>query len=325
MQLELKHYPVLSQGETVFAEVKKLFPNAWKRWNSNEDEQLINNWMRSDLKGISESHMRTKGAIVARLKKFGLVPIHYTDSQIDELISKLKNFNPEIINFLNKREIKSLFHFTHINNLSSILKHGLLGPKTLRDLQIPFINTDQFRIDSIDNGLSLSVSEPNRFMLSKKISNSELGADLVLLEIDPVYLSSLSFLAFPTNAASRKIREYRSLNRRKFSEALDLELLFNNLGLRDKFNLAKNIPTDPQSEIMITEDYPATSIKKIHFQISNNKDSVEKIRDMLKENLSFTSILIEQESKYFNNVWHDNNRIQLEWDERKWNQTWENT
>jgi hypothetical protein len=24
-------------------------------------------------------------------------------------------------------------------------------------------------------------------------------------------------------------------------------------------------------------------------------------------------------------VWHDNNRIQLEWDERQWNQTWENT
>jgi hypothetical protein len=76
---------------------------------------------------------------------------------------------------------------------------------------------------------------------------------------------------------------------------------------------------------MIIEDYPASSIKKIHFQISNNKGSVEKIRVMLKEILSFNTILIEQESQYFNNVWHDNNRIQIEWDERQWNQTWENT
>jgi hypothetical protein len=306
-------------------EVKKIFPNAWKRWDLNEDQQLIANWMKSDLKVTSETHMRTKGAIASRLKKFGLVPIHYTESQIDGLINKLKNYNPQISNFLKEREIKSLFHFTHIDNLSTILKHGLLGPKTLKDLQIPFINTDQFRIDSIENGLSMSVSEPNRFMLSKKIRNSELGANLVLLEIDPMYLSSLSFLAFPTNAASRKIREYRRLTTRKFNEALDLELLFNNLGIRNKFNLAKNIPTDPQSEIMIIEDYPASSIKKIHFQISNNKDSYEKIRDMLKEILSFNKILIEQETKYFNNVWHDNNTIQHEWDERQWNQTWENT
>lgn len=325
MQLELETKPEQSQVKALFDEVKKIFPNAWKRWDSNEDQQLIANWMKSELKVTSETHMRTKGAIASRLKKFGLVPIHYTESQIDGLINKLKNYNPQLNNYLKEREIKSLFHFTHIDNLSTILRHGLLGPKTLKDLEIPFINTDQYRIDSIENGLSMSVSEPNRFMLSKKIRNSELGADLVLLEIDPVYLSSLSFLAFPTNAASRKIREYRSLNRRKFSEALDLELLFNNLGIRNKFNLAKNIPTDPQSEIMIIEDYPASSIKKIHFQISNNKESVKKIRDVLKEILVFNTILIEQESEYFNNVWHDNNRIQLEWDERQWNQTWENT
>jgi len=325
MQLELETKPEQSQVKSLFDEVKKIFPNAWKRWDSNEDQQLITNWMKSDLKVTSETHMRTKGAIASRLKKFGLVPIHYTESQIDGLINKLKNYNPQISNFLEEREIKSLFHFTHIDNISTILRHGLLGPKTLKDLQIPFINTDQFRIDSIENGLSMSVSEPNRFMLSKKIRNSELGAGLVLLELDPVYLSSLSFLAFPTNAASRKIREYRRLTTRKFNESLDLELLFNNLGIRNKFNLAKNIPTDPQSEIMIIEDYPASSIKKIHFQISNNKESVKKIRDVLKEILSFHIILIEQESKYFNNVWHDNNRIQLEWDERQWNQTWENT
>jgi hypothetical protein len=325
MHIELETKPEQSQVKSLFDEVKKIFPNAWKRWDSNEDQQLIANWMKSDIKVISETHMRTKGAIASRLNKFGLVPIHYTESQIDGLIYKLKNYNPQISNFLKEREIKSLFHFTHIDNLSTILKHGLLGTKTLKDLQIPFINTDQLRIDSIENGLSMSVSEPNRFMLSKKIRNSELGAGLVLLELDPMYLSSLSFLAFPTNAASRKIREYRRLTTRKFNEALDLELLFNNLEIRNKFNLAKNIPTDPQSEIMIIEDYPASSIKKIHFQISNNKDSVEKIRDMLKEILSFNTVLIEQESKYFNNVWHDNNRIQIEWDERQWNQTWENT
>jgi hypothetical protein len=307
----------------LFDEVKKIFPNAWKRWDSNEDQQLIANWMHSNLKVISETHMRTKGAIASRLKKFGLVPIHYTESQIDELISKLRNSNPQILNFFKGREIRSLFHFTHIDNLSTILKHGLLGPKTLKDLEIPFINTDQYRIDSIENGLSMSVSEPNRFMLSKKIKNSQLGAELVLLEIDPKYLSSLSFLAFPTNAASRKIRDYRSLNSRKFNEAIDLELLFNNSEIRNRFNLAKNIPTDPQSEIMVLEDYPALSIKKIHFQISNNQDTVEKIRNLLKEILSFNTILVEQKSKYFDNIWHDYNRIQIEWDERQWNQTWE--
>ena len=47
--------------------------------------------------------MRTKGAIASRLKKFGLVPVHYTESQIDEFINKLKNFNPQTSKFLKER------------------------------------------------------------------------------------------------------------------------------------------------------------------------------------------------------------------------------
>lgn len=304
-------------------EIKKKYSNAWQRWDSLEDELLFSQWAHHNLKILSQSHNRTIGAISARLKKLGLAPQHYTETQIENLIEKLKNFDPKIKELLVKRGIISLFHFTHIDNLSSIFLHGLLGPKALTEINVSFKGTDPIRLDAVENGISISVSEPNRFMLSKKIYAEKFGSDLVILEVDSSYLCTTSFLAFPSNAASSKIRQYRNLATREFNSTDALELLFNNIEVRNKFDLKKNIPTDPQSELMVLEDYPIFSIKSIHFQNSLDETEIDKIRSKLLDVMSLKSVTLEKNSKYFNDVWSDNESIQLQWNERKWSQSWE--
>lgn len=304
-------------------EIKKIFPNAWKRWEEQEDQFLFQQWLSHDLANLSKIHQRTIGSLVARLKKFGLVPLHFNEQQIITFVNKLNNPDLRIYNFLLEKNVTSLFHFTHIDNLSSIFSHGLLGPETLENLKISFKRTDSMRFDEIKNGVSVSISEPNRFMLRRKIYSEQSGLDLVLLQIDPTYLSSFLFFAFPCNAASSKIKLYRSQEVRDFNSKEALEFLFNNIELRNKFNLNQNIPTDPQSEIMIIEDYPIFSIRSIHFQESQDEIKINSIRSQLDNIMSLRSVTIKRNSEYFNDVWQDNESVRQHWNERKWSRSWE--
>lgn len=81
----------------------------------------------------------------------------------------------EIPGFLASRGIESLYHFTSIKNLASISKHGLMGRELLTSKGYDFIASDFVRMEPVENAICLSLSQPNNFMASRKISSGHEG------------------------------------------------------------------------------------------------------------------------------------------------------
>lgn len=57
--------------------------------------------------------------------------------------------------------ITKVVHFTHVENVDSIMKHGLLSIEDLLQRGIPYRYNDQQRLDFVPEGICLSISFPN--------------------------------------------------------------------------------------------------------------------------------------------------------------------
>ena len=84
--------------------------------------------------------------------------------------------------FCKNRSIQKLLHFTHLDNLKSILKNGLLSRDELEQKEINYHCNDMFRYDNHTDAVCCSVSLPNLFMLFK-IANIQMKP-YVILELD---------------------------------------------------------------------------------------------------------------------------------------------
>ena len=67
----------------------------------------------------------------------------------------------QIQQFCEERKIETLVHFTRIENLDSILQHGLVGRSLLQTRQQQFLWNDEIRADGCPQAICLSISFPN--------------------------------------------------------------------------------------------------------------------------------------------------------------------
>ena len=65
------------------------------------------------------------------------------------------------------KKIKGLYHFTHVDNLKSILTHGLLTRQHLEIFEMKYRRNDENRWDNLKNSISISISHPNHKMFIK--------------------------------------------------------------------------------------------------------------------------------------------------------------
>lgn len=90
----------------------------------------------------------------------------YADSELNEeqwqkIIEKM-SFNPTKC-----KQIDALYHFTHKDNLESILLTGLITRKKLKEQDIDYKYNDEYRWDALEDSISLSISHPNYRMFYK--------------------------------------------------------------------------------------------------------------------------------------------------------------
>lgn len=168
----------------------------------------------------------------------------------------------KIANFLKQKNVRSLFHFTHISNLDLILTRGLKTRSYLNSKALTFQATDPDRLDRFTESISFSIGEPNRLLLPEK--NSKFGQQLVLLEVSANTLLTQSFAAFPTNAASGVFKSEILNNPERYLGIRGLNGMYQNVKLRDEARIAKDLPTDTQSEILFFDSIPSSLIQKIH-------------------------------------------------------------
>lgn len=239
--------------------------------------------------------------------------IYNEPPQIEDEILSPDNLIP---GFLLEKKITSLFHFTHLSNLDSILRHGLKTKKRLMESEIPYQSSDPDRLDGIIDSISVSISTPNYWLLSRKLF--EFNQEIAVLELDVSTLIQYPFIAFPSNAARSDLKKLREVEPNEFEGLEALKNLFLNNQLRTDKSIPPHEPTDIQSEIMILHDLPPSQIKSIHIHPC-------KLEDIAKDSIYFPLLnLIEPllhlkcDCAFFaprSNERHDGRRFHFGWRE----------
>jgi hypothetical protein len=92
----------------------------------------------------------------------------------------------QIYSLARSRKITSLYHFSPIANLASILKHGLLSRADLAQADLPFLRTDSRRLDRQSSAISVSIHSIQRRMFARLLS--ETSAPFVIFEVEAAVL-----------------------------------------------------------------------------------------------------------------------------------------
>lgn len=169
----------------------------------------------------------------------------------------LKELKEQLPKILRERDITDLLHFTHINNIPSIIASGGLWPRSMHEeLGIIAEYSDEMRLDNRLNATSLSVSFPNYKMLYQKYKLY--GANYAILILDPklLYQENEKAFFYYTNAASYTEKNLRGCDIKSFNKLFDERI-------RRK-TIPQKYTTNPQAEILIEGIVNIKYIKEIH-------------------------------------------------------------
>ena len=248
------------------------------------------------------------------------------DHELSKIISNLaREFHAQALSelplFLEARKITALYHFTSIHNVISVFNSGILGLDDLRARGIKFKASDENRRDPIANGICISLTKANDYMLSSKLSQ---GYQMALLELKPAQeiLSKFCFLASPGNFG-RWDHKNRILSwPEKYCGGFGLTGLFLNEELRNKYELLSSQPTDPQSELIFLDSIPPQYIVRVILPAKKDYADSEVVRKLVRELPKGILVESQNTSEFPEIQWNDHRRVE-EFEERKWRIEWE--
>jgi hypothetical protein len=170
--------------------------------------------------------------------------------------------------FLDKRGINVLVHFTDSSNVNSILNYGLLSVEELKKRNIDFKHNDFDRLDGLTNYISLSITHPNtiiyrHYKKTGRINNTSIiyiDASILYEEIhQPRFYCDRNAAAF-TCEKGKTLNDFLNL----FKEEIMYNTLNNHYSYDRKLNMrADNETTDPQSEILFSTHIDKKYILKV--------------------------------------------------------------
>ena len=184
------------------------------------------------------------------------------------------NYAKQIKQLAERRNIEFLVHFTHINNVASILEHGIMPRLETEWLnqsleEREFVFPDDVRADG-KNASCLSIMFPNNEMLWHKRQKYP-DEHWVFLLLKPDVLWECDCAFYPTNAASTGVRQQPVEN---FKTATAFEAMFADLVVKETRNgrqeiprieLKSYLPTDVQAEILVFNTIAPSYITACYF------------------------------------------------------------
>lgn len=180
----------------------------------------------------------------------------------------------EIIEFILKRKIKRLIHFTNIQNLHSILNLGILPRSILNEKNIGYKYTDEKRFDGRLDCTCLSIEYPNFRMLHYKKYNSVNRYVVIVLDAESILSNDIKKYYVYINAAnsnatyqltSDKLTTPRYLKNMFLPSVSDAKFTYEREDTDPDF-----ITTNPQAEILINGSIDTKDILEVHFFNSND-------------------------------------------------------
>lgn len=217
---------------------------------------------------------------------------HFHDKEGIELCYVRLSDVSQIIAFLRERSVRHLVHFTHIDNLTSIVKQGILPRSSVKEKGIV---SDDMRLDGNEEYGCFSLTYPNYLMLYQKRKKSP--GQYIILMIDIEVLSEIKeedILFFPGNAARSDLRG------KDGHEKTAIEAMFENKILsgdgisirREEQRLESQYTTDPQAEVQVKSIIPAKYIRTIYVEDNEMKNRAKSL-------VSGAEIMIEVNANMF--------------------------
>lgn len=174
----------------------------------------------------------------------------------------------QIKQFCEERGVRSLVHFTRVENLQGIFREGILPRKTLERFPEdawPHFN-DAVRYDYCTGASCLSISFPNyRMFYSLREKTKDAGARWSVLLLKPDILWKMDCAFCSDNAARRKMVA-KSLDKRR--DFLSLKEMFTDAPRkkRQSLNIPDHYTTNPQAEVLIFGKISPDYITELHFE-----------------------------------------------------------
>ena len=88
----------------------------------------------------------------------------------------------EYLKILYENDVKSIYHFTNVSNLESIIKNGICNRSYMDNNNISYYYTDKNRLDSQKNCISFSIGNVYKNMLVSKKNKQH--NDWILFEVN---------------------------------------------------------------------------------------------------------------------------------------------
>ncbi|MEF3091730.1 DarT ssDNA thymidine ADP-ribosyltransferase family protein [Raoultella scottii] len=173
-----------------------------------------------------------------------------------------------------RRNISSLYHFTHLDNLKGIFSLGIMTRQQIENAGYSFHYNDELRLDGVRDSISLSVGHINSKMLYK-YSQGLSHREWVILKIKKELISGPTQPSFDfsqllnravfcrSNAASNAVKAV-SVDERKKHTA------FQTMFVGDNDEEFGDRPYDIQAEILYLGNIPPGFISEVIFYSADN-------------------------------------------------------
>lgn len=207
--------------------------------------------------------LRVSGREMARKKTYGEKIADHISTVVDD------------------REIEDVLHFSLLENLPGILKHGLLSRSILQSADYDVFASDVDRLDGEDDAISVSIScyYPKMFEAKRYRAGNSPWAILVF---DPSILWNYHCLFYRNGAATNASKYERG----KRCGGFALEKLFgdcSNLmdptktGFRDEHGLPSSWPTFPDSEVQVMKPVHPDYLLGAWVEVPEHGDQVREV------------------------------------------------
>lgn len=191
--------------------------------------------------------------------------------------------------FVKERRIKSLFHFTRLDNLRSIIEHGFLTREQCAEKGIKAAVNDHQRYDGT-GAICSTISFPN-YRLFYRLRCDHPNVEWVVLELDASLLWRTRCAFSNTNAGDGSVFKIPVAQRQGLAA---LQAMFADYGdvQRDSLNIPDYYTTNPQAEVLLLDGATLDEDAKcVYFERSATQN------EFLKE---FSGLSCRLNGGYFN-------------------------
>jgi ssDNA thymidine ADP-ribosyltransferase, DarT len=213
---------------------------------------------------------------------------------------QLRRLHPRVISpiELSSTEFKIPFlvHFTRIENLPSIIAHGIHARGRLRE-EIEIVSNDDLRLDGHTEATSVSIAFPNSRMFYKyRLATPNSGWVVLLLENFILWTRNCAFCAH--NAADSRVNGRPIEELRTHDAFLTMFTDMPGAGSRIEQRLKPCDPTDVQAEVLVFNIIPSKLIRAIVFESATTMKSFEQTQPIGVQALCRTSKSFFSDRKY---------------------------